>query len=52
MKDDKENLNGNNDNKINSVSNWDYFFENIEVSDDFMNERNQPMPQERERIFE
>lgn len=31
---------------------WDYFFDNVEVPDDFMNERNQPMPQERENIFE
>lgn len=32
-------------------STWDYFFDNIEVPEDFMNERNQPMPQEREEIF-
>lgn len=31
---------------------WDYFFENIKVSDDFMNERNQPIPQERELMFD
>lgn len=30
---------------------WDYFFEHIEVSDDFMNQRNQPMSQEREELF-
>lgn len=33
-------------------SSWDYFFDNAEVPDDFMNDRNQPMPQEREDIFE
>lgn len=33
-------------------SGWDEWFENgLRVSDDFMNERNQPMPQERESIF-
>lgn len=34
-------------------SGWDEWFENgLQVSDDFMNDRNQPMPQEREDIFE
>lgn len=33
-------------------SGWDEWFENgLQVSDDFMNDRNQPMPQEREDIF-
>lgn len=34
-------------------SGWDEWFENgLQVSDDFMNDRNQPMPQERESMFE
>lgn len=32
-------------------SSWEYFFDHVEVPDDFMNERNQPMPQEREALF-
>lgn len=31
---------------------WDYFFECVEVYNDFITERNQPMPQERESIFD
>lgn len=34
-------------------SGWDEWFESgLRVSDDFMNERNQPIPQERETLFE
>lgn len=32
-------------------SSWDYFFDHVEVPDDFMNDRNQPMPQQREELF-
>ncbi len=31
---------------------WDYFFDHVEVPDDFMNEREQPEAQEREQIFD
>ncbi|MBE9578919.1 MULTISPECIES: type II toxin-antitoxin system VapB family antitoxin [Moraxella] len=30
---------------------WDYFFDHVDVPDDFMSEREQPMPQEREELF-
>lgn len=52
MQDNKENESENGNNEIKITSNWDYFFESVEVSDEFMNERNQPMPQERDLIFD
>lgn len=30
---------------------WDYFFDHVEVPTDFMNEREQPIAQDREDIF-